>query len=264
MKAVTAVVVVAIVLSASVLSVAAYAWLIQPGLSAGSAMPQGQTGTYSGGYPAVAGSPMTGGTSSWVGPNGGTSAYGTPTPAGAMRISEVTAMAGFPPSHAGVNRTADTIVFDSMEVNLLVLSMMPDDAANMTGMHPPSYSTGDVFVIGGLIDPTLVFRRGTELNVTVVNMDDDMYHNFVLTTLPPPYDYMMMASGGSMGPGMMSSAETTLLSTMPMLPPVDDAQGYASAYTYSVTLNASSAIWYVCTYPGHAQSGMYGEVTFTS
>jgi len=35
-------------------------------------------------------------------------------------------------------------------------TMMSDDAVNITGTHPPRYSKGDVFVISGLINPTLV------------------------------------------------------------------------------------------------------------
>ncbi len=47
---------------------------------------------------------------------------------------------------------------------------------------------------------------------------------------------------------------------MPFLPPANYAQGVAHEYVYSATFSTQASLWYLCTYPGHAQMGMYGEV----
>lgn len=263
MKTVSAAIVAAVVIAASVLSATAYVSLVQPQASPAAASALGHTSTYAQGYPPVGGSMMGAGGVPGTGvPGAGPSSAGPGFPSGTVGVDEAIAAMRSPPAYVTVDKTGNTLTFGSQEPSVQVLAMMPDDAANLTGMQPPSYSSGDVFVIYGLINPTLVFQPGARLNITVANLDDDMYHNFVLTTLAPPYSYVMMASG--MGPGMMYNAENEFLSTMPMLPPVNDSQGYAFSYSYSLTLNASANIWYVCTYPGHAQSGMYGEVSFAS
>ena len=179
----------------------------------------------------------------------------SPFPSGTMGIEQAIAMMRALPAYTRVNASANTVAFGSQSVDIVVLAAMPDDAANITGLQPPPYATGDVFVVGGLIDPTLMFQKGASVSFTVVNIDDDMYHNFVLTTISPPYGYMMMASGG-MGPGMMYD----FLSTMPLMAPANYQQRYAYAYSYSLTLGSAGDYWNVCTYPGHAQGGMYGEL----
>ena len=53
----------------------------------------------------------------------------------------------------------NTIIFGAKNASIVALTMMSDDAVNITGTHPSSYSKGDVFVISGLINPTLVVQR---------------------------------------------------------------------------------------------------------
>ena len=155
------------------------------------------------------------------------------------------------PAYAKVISSSNTVVFDSNDLSIVVLALMPDKAVNLTGMQPPSYATGDVFVIYGLIDPTIVVRTGASVQFTVVNLDDDMYHNLVVSPYGPPYGYMSMQ-------GMMSG------NWMPYLPPADYAQGSAQEYSYTLTMNQPGTFWYLCTYQGHAESGMYGQLIVTS
>jgi hypothetical protein len=51
-------------------------------------------------------------------------------------------------------------------------------------------------VIDGEINPALVIRSPgpVRLNITLVNLDDDMYHNLVVTAEPPPYGYYPMSA----------------------------------------------------------------------
>ena len=155
------------------------------------------------------------------------------------------------PSYAIVNSSDNTIVFDSRQIAVFVLMSMPDKAVNITGRQPPSYTTGDVFVIYGLINPTLVMQSGSIVQFTVVNLDDDMQHNLVVSSYGPPYGYMAMQ-------GMMSG------NWMPYLPPANYSQDSALEYPYVMILKQPGTLWYICTYPDHAQSGMYGKIIVTS
>ena len=157
------------------------------------------------------------------------------------------------PGYASLTPSNNTITFTSRDIRLVVLATDHDGALNLTGRLPPSYATDDAFVIYGLVDPALVIPHGAMVHVIVVNLDRDMYHNFVITAFSPPYSYMAMQ-------GMMNWQRQGFVQMMPFLPPASYAQGVARAYGYNATLNARSSLWYLCTYPGHAQSGMYGEV----
>ena len=160
------------------------------------------------------------------------------------------------PSYVKVFPANDTVVINSTYVKLTVYAMMGSMAEKITGQKMPAYAHGDVFVIYGLINPTLVFNtagRPVTLIITLINLDDDMYHNFVLTVQSPPYSYMV-------GPGMMSFSGG-FMEMMPYLPPTSNGNAYT--YSYSVQLRGQNTFWYICTYPGHAENGMYGEIVIT-
>jgi rusticyanin len=170
-------------------------------------------------------------------------------------INESLNMAMKLPGNAHVYPQNNTIVFTGTQVNLVVIAMMRDDAEHMFNTTAPSYSHGDVFVIYGLINPTIVVSAGAIIHITFINLDDDMYHNFVITTAPPPYPYNVMpyiGMYGGMGPQMMLY--------MRWLPPANYNSGYAYGYQYTVSLNLPGTYWYICTYPGHAEGGMYGKL----
>ncbi len=178
-----------------------------------------------------------------------------------------------PPSNVKVFQGNDTILFaGTQNIAILVLSMGGDRARNLTGMQLPGYAADNVFVIYGLIDPTLVVPRGSDVRIVMVNLDEDAYHNVVLTSLAPPYSSMpmqgmMWTNGtswypGMMGGGMMGGRSGSIFAMMtPTLPPADYGRGQASYYATSFSLDlASGTYWYLCTYPGHAQMGMYGKL----
>ena len=122
----------------------------------------------------------------------------------------------------------DTLWFPSGPVHLVVYASPPDhDLA---------------FVIHGLVNPTIHVTSGSRISVTVVNMDRDMYHDWALGSHGPPYGSMPMMDSG-------------MMMTMAMLEPAS-GPGYWSQ-TASFTAESGS-YWYLCDYPGHAASGMYG------
>lgn len=174
---------------------------------------------------------------------------------GTMAIGEAHTLLKEAPAGASVSASANSITFTSTNISLTVFTMMPDDASNLTGMNPPSYAQDDVFVIGGLIDPTLYIPKGASVHVTVANLDEDMYHDFDVTNISPPYPYMLMQ-------GMMWGGGYFLY-MMPVLSSADYTDGWAPTYSYTVTIPNVSALWYVCTYPGHAETGMYGSIVTT-
>ena len=140
----------------------------------------------------------------------------------------------------------DSVVVYSSHPDLLVFTMGHQRAINLTGATPPAYATHDVFVVDGLIDPTLVLEDPSTVNVTTVNLDSSMYHNFVVTRASPPYPYNTMPY--EMGFGMV-----------PFLPPAQYSAGQAFTYSYSMQVGPGN-YWYLCTYPGHAEMGMYGQL----
>jgi plastocyanin len=61
--------------------------------------------------------------------------------------------------------------------------------------------------------------------------------------------------------GMMTGwQQGTWFAMMPFLPPANYGQGTAHEYSYTLSLGTSGTLWYMCTYPGHAQMGMYGQI----
>ncbi len=180
--------------------------------------------------------------------SGGMMTYYGQTVSVQSAMMEVTAN---PPPYVTLMPLNDTaIINSSSNIHITAYAMMGSMAVNVTGHPLPAYSSGDVFVIYGLINPTLVFASDTpsvKLTITVVNLDNDMYHNFVITSIPPPYQYIIY--------GMMEPSAGYM---MPYLPPTQGGSAYT--YTYSIQLHGPAQLWYICTYPGHAEDGMYGEL----
>lgn len=100
------------------------------------------------------------------------------------------------------------------------------------------------FVIDNFTNPTLVLPRGAEVTMLVVNVDTDGYHGLTLTTVPPTYPYNLM-------PTMMDS-----FASSSVLPP-SSSSGFASQ---QISFTVDGGMYYVCPVPGHAQSGMYGQI----
>ena len=153
------------------------------------------------------------------------------------------------PSYAKVISHNNTIIFSSKDPSIVALAMMPERAVNLTGLMLPSNSKGDVFVIYGLINPTLVIPKGSSVQFRIINLDDGMNHDLAISSVRPPYPYIAMMSSMQSN-GMMS-----------FLPPTDE--GLAHEYSYTLTLDQSGNLYYLCTYPSHAQEGMYGRIIMT-
>lgn len=135
--------------------------------------------------------------------------------------------------NATVDKKANTITYSGKDVKLVIEG-------------GPEQADGK-FVIGGLVNPTLVLPKAVDVTVEFVNEDEGMPHAFEITDAAPPYDYMSMMDGG-VYPG----------SVIATLPKASDDR-YAMA-TMTFQTNDAGTFYYICQYPGHAQNGMFGKL----
>ncbi len=117
-------------------------------------------------------------------------------------------------------------------------------------MGPMNAASMYSFEILGLINPEIIIHEGVHVHFTAINIDDDSSHNFVLSSQGPPYGYMG-------GPGLMGGV--SFMSMINYMPPVSG--GHYSYDNFTYTFSHSGTYWYLCSYPGHAEKGMYGEIS---
>ena len=194
---------------------------------------------------------MNGGSGGYAGMMGGT---GGSVLSARINISTAESYANKSPSYAHAYPSNNTVLFTSSNITLVVLAMGVQRAINLTHEQPPSFdsnSSGNAFVIDGLIDPTLVIPKGAIVHVEFINLDSSEYHNVIMSATGPPYQYMPM------------SAMDGIVSMMPIVPHADYSNGSASEYNYTAVFDNAGTYWYLCMYPGHAQMGMYGKIIVT-
>ena len=168
-----------------------------------------------------------------------------------VSISTSESHASILPQNAQRYTNNNTLVFNSSNITLVVLAMGVQRAINLTHGQPPVYdsnSSGNAFVIYGLISPTLIIPKDAIVHVEFINLDSSEYHNVIMTAAAPPYQYMPM------------SAMNGIISMMPVIPNANYSNGSASEYNYTTYFGNSGTYWYLCMYPGHAQMGMYGKI----
>lgn len=108
---------------------------------------------------------------------------------------------------------------------------------------PPGHD--EIFVINGLLNPTIYISKGSQLTVTLANADPGMFHDLALTTRDPPYSSMPMMSH-------MSGPRTSMLSPAEI--------GYYWVQDMRIAANSPGKFWYLCEYADHAEEGMYGSL----
>ncbi len=157
-----------------------------------------------------------------------------------------------------INNATNTINVTTGNVTLLI------EAAPT--WYPRS---GDFWFSYGLINPNISVKQGTNVHFIFINMDN-ITHMPAITTLAPPYSYMPMENSmmgsGTTASGMMGyqgGNNGAWLAIGPMLSGTD-AQNHALTYSVtnlSVTFNNPGSYWYICLVPGHAEMGMYGNIS---
>jgi len=129
---------------------------------------------------------------------------------------------------------ANTIVLTGTSVHLSVLAGPAGDLD---------------FSIGGLENPTLQARSGTQVIVHFTNIDPAVNHSMSFLATAPPYP------GEVMGDPAFAGAETpdAHMGTMP-----------GDSATFTFTASTAGTYYYICHVPGHAAAGMYGKFVVTA
>ncbi|MGO9644498.1 MAG: hypothetical protein ACLPY5_07095 [Candidatus Bathyarchaeia archaeon] len=149
-----------------------------------------------------------------------------------------------PPIGVTVNKAKNIVFINTTDVTI------PIEAAPL--WYPRS---GEFWLVYHLVNPTIMVKKGAEVDFLFINMDNET-HVPSITTMSPPYPYMPMMNG------MMNS--NTWFQIGWMLPGVATYNGNAnveySSTTLAATFSATGTYWYPCVYLNHAQMGMYGEI----
>jgi rusticyanin len=102
------------------------------------------------------------------------------------------------------------------------------------------------FKVAGLTNPEIVVPEGATVTFTVINVDDDMNHDFRVSSKAPPYPDVLTLGADAVG-------------TVPMGPHKEQTPFNA---TELVVRAARTGQGYdVCTVRGHAKAGMFGKLT---
>ena len=161
------------------------------------------------------------------------------------------------PSGVSINNATNTINVTSRDVTLVI------EAA------PTWYPrNGDFWLLYGLVNPHIVIKQGVTVHFIFINMDNKT-HVPAITTIGPPYGYMPMEGsmiGSDSGSGMMGYQGNTN-NALPAIGPMlvgTSAQTHDPSYaatSLQLSFNSPGNFWYICLVPGHAQMGMYGNIS---
>jgi rusticyanin len=143
------------------------------------------------------------------------------------------------PSGAIVDRTHKRITFSSSSVRMVALAS-------------PTGGPDETFRIAGMVNPTVVVKKGTHVSVEVINADASAAHGFVVTTSVASSEWMPMALAQPVFP----DSAVWLLG--------DPTTTGMHESVLSFTANKSGKFHYLCAVPGHAQKGMTGNFNVTN
>ena len=143
---------------------------------------------------------------------------GTTSPAvGEISISKAKALMLAAPASATVIKDIDEMIFTSSNLSITAFTIASQNATSITGTHPLLPAQGEVFVIGGLINPALFIPANAKVRFTVINMDDAMYNDLVITAIEPPYPANMSRYMTWVGSPTLPLAYQGFLYMMPVL-----------------------------------------------
>ena len=154
-----------------------------------------------------------------------------------------------PPASISVVKASNSIFINQSTTLLVELS---------PSMGSSNYTPQEYFEMYGLENPRIIAKQGVTIKFEIVNMDA-MEHNLELTSNGPPYRYMsMMGYDGEYYGNSAYYGNSMMYSSF--LPPYSGNSHYPYENSSFTTTNSGN-YWYICTYPGHAEEGMYGEFT---
>ncbi|MDA8040245.1 MAG: hypothetical protein M0Z69_14065 [Actinomycetota bacterium] len=137
------------------------------------------------------------------------------------------------PAGASVDRAANRIAFAGRRVHFAVLAS-------------PAGNPDETFRAAGLVDPTIVVRRGAQVSIELVNADSDTAHGLVVSAAGAASSWMPMMAGAPAFPG-------SALWFLGNPSPARMREG-----SLSFTAGRPRTYQYLCPVPGHAQKRMVG------
>jgi rusticyanin len=125
-------------------------------------------------------------------------------------------------------------------------------SVRMVALASPTGGPDETFRIAGMVNPTVVVKKGTHVSVEVINADASAAHGFVVTTSVASSEWMPMALAQPVFP----DSAVWLLG--------DPTTTGMHESVLSFTANKSGKFHYLCAVPGHAQKGMTGNFNVTN
>lgn len=124
---------------------------------------------------------------------------------------------------------------------------------------PWANRSGEFFMCYGLVNPTFYLRTGMMERLALINADNES-HNLLISSASPPYPYNPMGYGGM---GMMWQSQYRWMYGSQMIGGINGTMhmySYMNMVTMQVSVQNAGTYWYFDGYPGHAASGMFGQV----
>lgn len=132
-----------------------------------------------------------------------------------------------------IDKTKNSITFTQNIINLVALAA------------PPTHK-GMYFEIDSLINPTLIVKTGTQINLTLIN-EDNVMHGFEIVDVKPPFSANPMMDYASLFNSFVMPIRGT------------NSTNYYSSNT-TITVSTTGSYSYICPVPTHAEEGMYGTI----
>ncbi len=134
-----------------------------------------------------------------------------------------------------VNKANNEIEFHGLKITIPIIA---------------SPSNGNMYSFGvyGLVNPTIIVPKDSEITLKFVNADDDMYHGVFITNGSPPYPFM--------GVSMFNRPAFVNSYVEPLAP---EESGNYKSLSNTFKADKNGIFYYVCQIMGHAANGMYGK-----
>jgi rusticyanin len=145
---------------------------------------------------------------------------------------QVKALADQVPAGASIDTRTNTLTFAGATVSFTVVAIAPGKP-DMT------------FVVGGLVNPTIIVPTGARIMVKFINNDTDEAHGWLVTANKPPFEF------GQPDSPAIAGAYVGIVG--------DPTAAGDGANTISFTASGAGSYDYICPMPGHAQMGMNGS-----
>ena len=151
-----------------------------------------------------------------------------------ISINELKSFYKIPVAGVRINKKTNTVKFLDSKITIPIIAYPDEDNMYAFGVY-------------GLVNPTIVVKKGSVITIKLVNKDDDMPHAIMITKTQPPYNNMPM---------MMNSVAFGGAVIMP-IPKKSNSGYYVDSTIFTAT--TPGVYYYICQIPGHAAKGMYGK-----